>query len=46
MGVTVETGAGFAAGPPALVIEGSYYAPVMGAVSGRTYDIAPDGSGS
>ena len=44
MGVTVETGAGFAAGAPALVIAGSYFGPSYGGtVNGRTYDIAPNG---
>ena len=43
MGVTVEAGAGFVAGAPALVIAGPYYAPTVGAVTGRTCDIAPDG---
>ena len=47
MGVTVEAGAGFAVGPPALVIAGSYYVPTSGGtVNGRTYDIAPDGQRS
>ena len=44
MGVTVETGAGFAAGAPALVIAGSYFGLTSGGtVTGRTYDIAADG---
>ena len=42
MGVTVETGAGFQAGTPALVVEGPYYG-TSGGRPGRTYDIATDG---
>ena len=43
MGVTVEIGAGFGVGTPTLVIAGSYFGPPVGTVSGRIYDIAPDG---
>ena len=42
MGVTVETGAGFSANTPALVVEGRYYG-ASGDQVGRTYDITPDG---
>ena len=42
LGVTVETGAGFQAGTPALVVEGPYYG-TSGGRPGRTYDIATDG---
>ena len=42
MGVTVETGAGFEAGTPTLVVAGSYYGTAQ-AFTGRTYDIARDG---
>ena len=42
MGVTVETEAGFAAGTPALVVEGPYY-DTTAANNGRSYDVAPDG---
>ena len=49
MGVTVETGAGFAAGTPRLVVERPYFgmqAAFPGHTAdfaGRTYDISPDG---
>ena len=42
MGVTVETGAGFEASTPGLVVERPYYG-TQAPIPGRTYDIAPDG---
>ena len=39
MAVPVQTDPGFAAGNPAVVVEGSYATPQ----GGRTYDVSPDG---
>ena len=43
MAVMIETGTGFEAGPPMLVVEGAYLGTSGEGGSGRTYDIAPNG---
>jgi hypothetical protein len=42
LSVPVETTGTFRAGTPTTVFEGSYFSPPVG-LSGRTYDVSPDG---